>query len=159
MRAPATTITIRGKQIKVAGPHSKANLARRLLAEGYTVSEISKAVPMAYSQVHKINKIQAGYEIVRPDAPSKAWGNLPPKGRPATKPTKAKVRPLNPRIGKLRTPGYPSDVAVGECLNCEHDLVIRGGPTGYMLTHINISTEEYLAVVQFCNAVPRALMQ
>lgn len=48
-------IYLRGKDpTTVPVDMSKADLARKLLAAGYTVSEISRAVPMAYSQVYSI---------------------------------------------------------------------------------------------------------
>lgn len=51
-----TTIKIRKKTYKFALGESKSDIARFLLAEDdrYTVSEISKAVPMAYSQAHSV---------------------------------------------------------------------------------------------------------
>ena len=72
---------------------SKSDIARRLLDEGLTVSEISKIVPMAYSQVHSIaaKRIKAK-PTVKPQLASKglaprstyeAWGELPPTGRPS----------------------------------------------------------------------------
>lgn len=180
---PMSKVTIRGKPVPVP-TGTKSDTARYLLGEGYSVSEISKAVPMAYSQAHQIAKNQAEvarHEIprdrphshtvrgtvetkairehfarrakVEPAAPE--WGDLP-NTRKSTKPAKAKK--LTPRIGKLRTPGLPSDIAVGTCANCGHDLVVRGGPTGYTFVHMNTTTEEYLAVTQFCNAVPLELI-
>lgn len=184
----ATTIPIkiRGKTLHVTHG-TKSRIARFLLDEGYTVSEISKAVPMAYSQVHQIHKkdqaVDANarnYAVARktldPQAALKMkpseiartveraqaadrWGDLPPTAyqqKKAARPQKAKVLP---RVGKLRTPGLPSDIDVGPCANCGYDLVVtKGGSTGYLLKHVNTTTEEYLAVTQFCNATPQVLL-
>lgn len=48
-------VTIRGKNYDIVGG-SKADVARALFEapEGYSVSEVSKAIPMAYSQAHSI---------------------------------------------------------------------------------------------------------
>lgn len=158
--ASTIPIKIRGKTLHFS-TSSKAALARYLLDEGYTVSEISKAVPMAYSQVHQIAqkegkvKPHAGQTVFKGEDP---WGKLPPRGRKSTKPAKLPKGVTN-RVGKLRTPGLPSDIAVGPCANCAHDLVVRGGPTGFAIIHTNTTTEEYLAVTQFCVAVPEVLVK
>lgn len=169
---------------------TKAEKARRLLKLGYDVSAISRAVPMAYSQVHSIAKKEGidatyhgtpGAQIERAVKASRrpattatikvesagmrqatsnreAWGKLPPTAhsqRQARKPTKTKLRP---GIGKLRTPGLPSDIDVGECANCGHDVAVRRLPTGFALIHINATAEEYLKVIQFCTAMPKVLL-
>jgi len=154
-------ITIRGKVVRVVGSGSKADIARALLDEGYTVSEISKAVPMAYSQVHSIAQKTAKQPESSGKAgllPSPSWGRLPSPRPRSTKPVKVRP-PLSPRVGKLRTPGLPSDTDLGPCANCGHDVALRPLPTGYTLIHINVSAEEYLATTQFCQAVPRSLIQ
>ena len=146
-------ITIRGKPVTVAGK-SKADVARFLLEGGYTVSEISKAVPMAYSQVHQLAK-KLGSIATEP------WGD-PGLGRKAkTKPQSSKLlKPgTAPRVGKLRTPGLPSDVDVGECANCGYDVAIRKLVSGFAFIHINTSAEVYLAVTQFCTAMPKVLLK
>lgn len=170
-----TTIKIRGKTLPIT-VQSKADTARYLLRQGFTVSEISKAVPMAYSQALTISKEtpaekmaastkimhKAGNQLaaLQKDKPKvdPSWGELPKTAhaqRQAHKPQKAKLRP---GIGKLRTPGLPSDVDVGECANCGHDVAVRRLPTGFALIHINISSEEYLSVIQFCQAMPKVLL-
>lgn len=146
----------------------KSDTARALLAEGYSVSEVSKAIPAAYSQVLAISKKLKSTDPA-PD-PAADWGpaaNTPT--RTSLKPVKSKVledlrkgKPFkmptaNPRIGKLRLPGMPSDTDVGECINCGFDLVIRGDKTGFMLIHVGASAEDYLSTIQFCNAVPKVL--
>jgi hypothetical protein len=156
---------------------SKADTARQLLAEGYTVNDIARAVPMAYSQVHNIAKKESASWQTRahaakvlakpkttPVIPQRRAGSAAVTARPTparspNRPTRTgHSRPSGSRIGKLRTPGLPSDIAVGECANCGHDLVIRLGNSGYMLVHVNITTEEYLATCQFCLAVPQSLV-
>lgn len=171
--AKTTLIKIRGKTLPVTWQptQSKSDLARYLLDEGYTVSEISKAVPMAYSQVHQLNKAKG--ELKRHEIPKNTrhdhtvgtgWGNLPPTARTQKKALKPqKLKPLqktnvSPRVGKLRTPGLPSDIEVGPCANCGYDVALRRLSTGFALIHINISSEEYLAVAQFCSAVPQVLV-
>lgn len=57
-------VTIAGKRISVAAG-SKADVARTLLDQGYTISQISKAVPMAYSQVHSIAKSHTSTPALR----------------------------------------------------------------------------------------------
>lgn len=147
---------------------TKADKARVLLTTGgYTVSEVSKGLGMAYSQVHSINKKLAlqGYR-----APAQSTRTLEdhaqaiPTARQRNRarkplPSPALTQP-KPRkgIGKLRTPGHPSDIDVGPCGNCDHDLVVRRGPTGYMLVHVNVTAEEHLAVTQFCQPVPEVLL-
>lgn len=97
--------------------------------------------------------------------PAPGWGLKPEEyakfRRPQTRPTKSPIlnKKPNQRVGKLRTPGLPSDIDVGECANCGFDLVVRNDPTGYMLIHVNTSTEDYLKVTQFCNGVPVRLVR
>ena len=193
--AKTTPIRIRGKTLYVSWQSGdpKSVLARYLLDEGYTVNEISRAVPMAYSQVHSIyqkmpkrlqvavvGKANTGKTYLLPAKSATkskasredslirahgmkpqevdrrlAWDDLQFGRKKTTKPTKAKLRP---GIGKLRTPGLPSDIDVGECANCGHDIVVRRLPTGFTLIHTNISAEEHLAVTQFCTACPRVLL-
>lgn len=160
-------IRIRGK-IANAPNGSKADIARYLLTEGYSVNEISKAVPMAYSQVHQLN--QKRPKPSREDSLIRAHGMKPQEAdrrlawtdpqfgkRQPTKPSKSPMVSRS-RVGKLRVPGLSSDVAVGECVNCGHDLVVRPTPTGFVLIHVNTSAEEYLAVTQFCLSVPKVLL-
>lgn len=64
-----------------------------------------------------------------------------------------------PRVGKLRTGNLPNDIDVGPCANCGFDLVVRRGPYGLMFTHVNATSEEYLAKIQFCQAVPEKLVK
>lgn len=180
--AVKTKIHIRGKIVALdAASFSKADLARALLDLGYTVSEISKAVPMAYSQVHSIHQkdqqtdAKARASVSKPKASREdslirahgmkpqevdqklAWTDPTFGRKKATKPAKSPMV-SRARVGKLRTPGFPSDLTVGECANCGHDLVVRGLPTGFVLVHTNISAEEHLAVTQFCQAMPKVLL-
>lgn len=186
---------------RITGDWTKADKARRLLELGYGVSEISKAVPMAYSQVHSIaskrtlqevsvavgtrrlrdrkadiDQLREGHRaynkannipepvVVRAKTTVKAARAIQADvdriltrerqnetaGRPAG--TGAK-----PRVGKLRTGNLPHDIDVGPCANCGHDLVVRRSPHGFMLVHVNSTAEEYLATIQFCQAVPERL--
>lgn len=50
------TFKLEGKVVTLDDKLSKADIARRLLDEGVSLTAISKAVPMSYSQVHSINK-------------------------------------------------------------------------------------------------------
>jgi hypothetical protein len=170
------TITIRGKPVKIVAG-TKADVARDLLARGYTVSEISKAVPMAYSQVHSIAKAVAPQESPRQlrtvakkattryeAAVKRAETRTAHKVIEREKANEAAGRPVGagskyPRVGKLRTGNLPQDIKVGECANCGHDLVVRRAPTGFMFVHVNATTEEYLRTVQFCLAVPNSLVK
>ena len=173
-----TVTTIRGKPLKFypASP-SKSDCARELLRLGYTVSEISKAVPMAYSQVHSIAKASHPTEAaMQAGLPGQVRGLTPPKVAKAERTAALKVvereraneqagRPVgtglkpNPRVGKLRIGSLPSDMAMGECANCGYDLVVRKSPHGFMFVHVNATSEEYLATIQFCQAVPKSLIE
>lgn len=178
---------------------SKSDIARDLLTcdIGYSVSEISKAIPMAYSQAHSLSKkIEQG----QPTPPRRipgvpllsrsqravdaGIGKQPPttrKGasryesavkRAETKAANAVVQreraseaaglpagpKHNPKVGKLRTGNLPQDIDVGPCANCGFDLVVRRSPHGFMFTHVNATAEEYLATIQFCQAVPERLI-
>lgn len=163
------SIKIRGKTLRVPDDGTKADIARYLfrLPEGYTVSEVSNALGMAYSQAHSIHKKMALGGRPKP-SDDNGWGDPKFGRKPKTKPTKAAVlkraektlkRPkVSPRVGKLRTPGMPSDIDVGECANCTYDLVVRKLPSGLDLIHVNITPEEYLSTIQFCRAVPKVLL-
>lgn len=195
------SVTIRGKPIKLPKHLShpglgstKSDIARYLLGEGYTVSEVSKAIPAAYSQVHSIWKklVPSGaakssgagvsVESTRLVNHPHALGVKVPRStqQAAVKATRAadasaqrilrreraaeaEGRPAgpktNPRVGKLRTGGLPRDIPVGECANCGYDLVVRGTPVGYVFTHVNATAEEYIATIQFCQAVPLKLVK
>lgn len=183
---------------------TKAAVARILLERGYSVSEISKAVPMAYSQVHSIHKEMQSAAGLKPEPrrpvstpaarPAAPWpvgrgaapagrasadssrsgrvqntgaaraGGPTPQSRPARSPQPAPSRVQPPlqrssHIGKLRTPGQQrSDVDAGPCANCGHDLVVRDGQLGLMLVHVNMTADEYLDKVQFCQGIPKSLV-
>jgi hypothetical protein len=155
---------------------TKANVARELLDRGYSASEISKAVPMAYSQVHSIQKQRlengtTGPEreysaAVRPSTPAPQRASRLGAARASGRPEKASSIPLQAatrkaqglKVGKLRTPGYANDREVGECANCGHDLVVRDNGPQVMLIHVNIIPDEYLSTIQFCQAVPKRLL-
>lgn len=62
------------------------------------------------------------------------------------------------RDGRLRTGKFPKDVEVGKCANCGYDLAIRPTGPGLVFVHINATPEEYLAKIQFCQAVPEVLL-
>lgn len=193
-------IKIRGQTIPFDDRLSKADIARILFADesiSYTTNEVSKAVPMAYSQAMTIKKkmgknqpaakAKARDPLATPQARETAyktqrgqelkvpsdWGqSARAAGKRTTKPMKSPIldaikngKPVDigrvsGRVGKLRTGGLPSDTAVGECINCGHDLVIRNTGPGVHFTfvHINVSTEDYLAVTQFCHGVPKVLL-
>ena len=149
---------------------TKSNVARELLDRGYSVSEISKAVPMAYSQVFSIAKARAHdaepqrASTARPAAsrqaaPASTSAPAQASGRQERHPPRAAYRPQG-KVGKLRTPGQlGSDKAVGECANCGHDLVVRQGPQQLMLVHVNTTADEYLETIQFCMALPACLLK
>lgn len=157
---------------------TKASAARQLLDEGFTVSQISKAVPMSYSQVHSINRARGEPEPAKAKpikaAPTKKTTQQILESQATIDPRFRTVQTRNadrrklaeaqriikavPRIGKLRTPGLPSDRAVGACANCSYDIVVRRLPTGYTLVHVNTTAEDYLKTVQFCQAVPESLI-
>lgn len=205
-------IKIRGQTIPFDDRLSKADIARILFADeaaNYTTNEVSKAVPMAYSQAMTIKKkmgsqpapkrhvdahgpttkaeqdrwAKAGREAQKANTPqgreqiakgSSSWGAAAKApGRKSTKPMSSPlldamrkgdlkaIEKLGMRkVGKLRTPGLPSDTACGECANCGHDVVVRTEPTSgdMFLHHTGVSAEEYLSRVQFCHAVPRILL-
>lgn len=204
-------VKIRGRTIEFDAGTSKADIARTLLSDNaanYTVSEVSKAIPAAYSQVLTISKKMVPEGKAKPSAAAQRGhkahpqaddlvsgakqqvltGGEPPAmqrakqvgsswGQTAKAPGKKSMKPvtspvldaikkgkpvdlgrLTGRVGKLRTPGLPSDTAIGECANCGFELVIRNGKDGLMLTHIGMSTEEYLSMIQFCQAVPKILL-
>lgn len=194
---------------------SKADIARRLLDEGLSVSLIAKLVPMAYSQVHSISKkiegdkglpsgnakatverAQARNPLATPqqrEAKARELSGLQNVCRPdidyharphsagclkgikadnnkrrkevahaavGMKPSRSQVHALgqSPRVGKLRTPGLPTDTVAGPCANCGYELVIRGSSNGWVLIHTGVSAEEYMATIQFCQAVPQLLL-
>lgn len=72
---PTRTFKLEGKVVSVDVSLSKADMARRLLDEGISVSAISKVVPMAYSQVHSISKklTVVGAHGPRPKAENERW--------------------------------------------------------------------------------------
>jgi len=148
---------------------TKAEKARRLLKLGYSVSVISRAVPIAYSQVHSINKILGTQPRVSPlREPAKADPKPLSSGKYHRGPQRQRLTedeaamwhpPAKPRIlkikkgiGKLRTGGYPSDVEVGKCANCDFDLVVRDLPTGYALIHVN---EQLRNTLQSLSSAPQ----
>lgn len=162
------------------GYMSKADVARALFKEGFTVTQVSKLVPMAYSQAHSISQKIKGDKGL-PDGNAKAavaraqssWGqsdkapakkSMKPIKSPildAIKKGKPVVMPKpRPGIGKLRIPGLPSDTDVGECVNCGFGLVIRPDhKSGQMLLiHVGSSQEDYFSTIQFCHGVPKALI-
>lgn len=195
-----TVVRIRRKTHRFDPDWTKAKIARYLLAEddNYTLTEISQAVPMAYSQVHSIAKAEGLTASAPPPAAKKPQAQNTgeydqkkmladiktlrgPEPKPMRSgkyhrgssgrlteeeattwepPPRAKAsKKTKPKIGKLRTPGLPSDIDVGACANCGHDIVVRqGGAEGYLLVHTNISAEEHLSTTQFCHAVPTALL-
>lgn len=181
-------VKIRGRTMVFDAGTTKADIARTLFADNaanYTINEVAKAVPMAYSQAMTIAKKMDGQT-----APKKAkdplatpqareavakgrseWGqSQKAPGKRTTKPMKSPVldaikagKPvdigrISGRVGKLRTPGLPSDTDVGECANCGFDLVVHLTKEGFILKHVGMSAEEYLQTVQFCQAVPKVLI-
>jgi predicted transcriptional regulator len=141
---------------------TKADVAREMLDMGYSVSQISKAVPMAYSQVHsylaKKGQTQQPSGVLRPLSAKVAPTEDNNARRKAlarsivAKTPKLPVR--SPLVGKLRTGNLTGDRDIGPCANCGHDLVVRKAPTGLMIVHVNITSDEYINTVQFCQAVP-----
>jgi hypothetical protein len=196
-----TTIPIRSRLVTVSGD-TKSDIARALLEKGFSVSEISKAVPMAYSQVHSIQKkrlqdanagrpeprAERGGEDRGPSSERRGQSSLAGRGQtpprdgasrasngPARQerspqPTAAQARtrrpvappPPSPRVGKLKSGNAPSDIEVGECANCGFDLIVRRAPiagrTVLLLVHVNITSDEYINTVQFCQAIPKRLL-
>lgn len=164
-----------GKVVLVDAGLSKADKARLLFDAGFSVSTVSQMVPMAYSQAHSIHKKLGLATLPKPASVvgASSWG---PTARTPTrksmKPVKSPVldaikkgKPIQinkvgvGKVGRLRTPGLPSDTDCGECANCGYDVVIRTMPGGhYEFLHTGYSTEEYLATVQFCHAVPRVML-
>lgn len=158
-------VKIRGKTESFPETMTKADIARFLFSDdaGYSVNEVSKAVPMAYSQALTIRKKTQP----RPATKSKPKPTLEDHAReiPTARQAKRAAKPqkstfgTTARVGKLRTGGLPSDIDVGPCANCGHDLVVRrGGAAGYLIIHVNTTAEEYLATTQFCQAVPEVLL-
>jgi hypothetical protein len=161
---------------------TKSDQIRELLRKGKSVNEAAKATGAAYSQAHSIAKLmgavvngrlvetKAKLRSAKPERLSETADRLAAKDpRFATVQTRnadrrlmakaAKVaKAAKPKIGKLRTPGLPSDQPVGACANCGYGLVVRRGGTGYVLVHTGVSAEEYLATVQFCVAVPESIV-
>lgn len=188
------TFKLEGKVVTLDDKLSKADTARRLLDEGVSLTAISKAVPMSYSQAHSINKklkpqpahvdahgpttkasqdrwAKAGKEaraglqnVCRPEIDYHIRGHSEdcPEGRIAANKRKAKAY-AQPKarkgIGKLRIPGLPTDTPTGPCVNCGSDTVVKKTSTGYVIVHVNITPEEYMATIQFCKAVPEALLE
>ena len=206
-----TKVTIRGQSVKVPGGGSKANVARVLLDQGYTVSEISKAVPMAYSQVHSIaqktgalsanadprpgrgqdSRAQRerptavgrgldhprGSEALERPGASRASGRPARDARPpqpaapqahtrGSKSVQPQARQVTqgpqarPRVGNIRLAGRVQrpERQVGACANCKHDLVLRDFAGMWTLVHINITPEDYIRTIQFCQATPVSLL-
>lgn len=171
----ANTVEIRGKKVKVPNG-TKADIARALLSEGYSVNEVSKAIPAAYSQVLAISKKATPTKTSEPwskvrerkGAPKRAAAltqqslediaQAIPTARQKDKARKGKKAVKPNRVGKLRIGNLPQDIGCGECANCGEDVVVRPGPNGYLFVHVNITPEEYLTVVQFCHAVPQMLI-
>lgn len=143
-------IKIRGETIPVPPGTTKADLARVLLEEGFTVNEISKAVPMAYSQASAIAKKMT---LPKP---------APITNRPTSRKVVAEAKvwaskrtdEIIARVSPLRG-GKP----LGECINCGHKLVGQklGDPKQAMIFHTGMSGEEYLETVQFCHGYPKSL--
>lgn len=187
------TFKLEGKVVTLDDKLSKADIARRLLDEGISLTAISKAVPMSYSQVHSINKklkpgpvdahgpttkasndrwARAGKEarersglqnVCRPEIDYHIRGHSEDCLQGKIEANKRKAKAIaNPKarkgIGKLRTPGMPTDIPTGPCVNCGHDTALRRDPTGFMLIHVNTTAEEYVSTIQFCKAVPEALL-
>jgi hypothetical protein len=187
------TVEIRGKPVKLASTGTNADLARALfnLPANYSVTEVSKALGMNYSQAHSIHKKlntqsegrfvavsgtgrDSKVDFVPTTVPKKLPSGQYHKGAgrgqrltedeaatwspsPARRP--AKVIKGKVRDGRMRTGAGPKDVAAGECANCGYDLVVRPLPTGYSFVHTNATAEEYLATIQFCQAVPKSLLE
>lgn len=191
------TISIRGRLVTV-NRGTKSDIARALLEKGFTVSEISKAVPMAYSQVHFIQKqrlenANAGLERGQSSSlrgraasatPAKEGASRDGAPRASGRPTGYQRSPQPataqastrrsqtrskepqawkgqaPQVGKLKTPSHARDTEIGPCANCGFDLVVRQAPVAgkaiLMLVHVNITSDEYLNTVQFCQGVPLA---
>lgn len=149
----------------------------------YSTSEVSKALGMAYSQAHSVRKslgqppkakptpseritkrlarpmpvARSGYKHQAEDLETIAKRDVP-TARQLAKSAKVKKTGVTARVGKLRTPGHPTDIDVGVCANCGFDLVVRKGPPQYVLVHVNVTAEEYLAITQFCMATPEVLL-
>lgn len=153
-------VSIGGKKVRVAAS-SKADVARALLEAGHSVAAIAKAVPMSYSQAHSIAKSMGkkqNWKSAVPKQLDESRRKARAKVRVVRHAEKILAKQPSPRVGKLRTPGQPKDIAVGVCVNCGHTLAVRPLPTGFTLIHTNISAEEYIAEIQFCQAVPRSIV-
>lgn len=146
---------------------TKASIARKILTDypNESVTEISKGVGMAYSQVHQIAKkmrAEAGTTPVKTQV----------KPAPITnRPTSRKVQEEARKWATKKTSKFAGELAVakvsplrggkllGPCSNCGFEIVGQKLGGQNQLVHRGMGPEEYLAVVQFCHAYPTSLAQ
>lgn len=156
-------VTIRGKAVQISGD-SKADIARALFKSDYSVSEVSKAIPMAYSQAHSIRK---GMVEV---------GGKPSKDYKLTKVKKAEAEVeravshlLDANINNARRkataralvgakPKAKAVVWKGTCGNCGRDIEARLVGQQNTFVHVNVDPADYVKEVQFCQAFPKGLI-
>lgn len=178
-------VTIRGKNYDIAAG-SKADVARALFEspEGFSVSEVSKAIPMAYSQAHSIfRKIEPRWTAPKKAKPSRedsmirAHGMKPADadrrlGREdnnARRRATARaivgrgphlVEPRSGAIGLIKSNTGPAPKGIvwkGVCANCGHDIEARMVGRQNTFIHVNVTPEEFLKTIQFCMAFPRGM--
>lgn len=164
-------VSIRGKSIQMSG-YSKADIARALFEapEGYSVSEVSKAIPMAYSQAHSVHKALGGSAIRRPMSKGpdlvnrgevekrlKAAGHEDHNARrKAAARAIVGAKPAQPKVTRPRAKPF---VWKGTCLNCGHNLESRFIGELNTLVHTGVTHDDYLNSIQFCQAFPTGLIR
>lgn len=159
-------VTIRGKNYDIAAG-SKADVARALFEapEGYSVSEVSKAIPMAYSQAHSIfRKIEPRWTAPKKTKPSREDSMIRAHGMKPAEVDRGLGREDNNarRRATARAivgskPTAKAIVWKGVCANCGHDIEARMVGQQNTFVHVNVTPEEFLKTIQFCMAFPRGM--
>lgn len=169
-------IKIRKETINFQPDWSKADIARFLFAEddGFSVSEVAKAIPMAYSQAHQIfakmpQANQARTKAVAPAKPKPEPKPAPITQRPASRKRRDEAKSwTQTRVSELlqeakggTRPLKKTDLRnskeLGPCLNCGFPLAAQSLGGQRQIIHYGSSPEEYRDTVQFCHAFPKSL--
>lgn len=167
-------VTIRGKTVPVVGG-TKADIARALFEapEGYSVSEVAKAIPMAYSQAHSIHRAlvpKGTQQILTPRWAGKTAAIAAKVAQPTRQELQAEHlrrrdendrRKATARAIVGAKPKVKATKAVkaytwkGTCGNCGRPIEAKmvGGQNTFI--HTAVDPTDYVREVQFCMAFPK----
>lgn len=156
---------------------TKADVARAMFEDDYSVTQVSKAVPMAYSQAHSIRKgmVEVGgkpskdYKLTKVKKAEAEVehavshlldANLNNARRRATAraivgSSRETYHGVGRRAGKSAVRAAKAYVWKGECGNCGRPIEAKmvGGQNTFI--HTAVDPTDYIREVQFCMAFPK----